>query len=154
MSRSSSSRAGSRPVGRRAGLLILGGVLAAAAGVALAVGHGRPGWPRAVAFAAATTALGACGGWLASRWPSTSPAAAVGGALAATLLRLLPPLAGLAWLGAGGAELRQAGAGGLLVVFFLTALATAVFLDMIGAGSATPEPHAAKAAAGRSRQGN
>jgi hypothetical protein len=147
MSRSSLSHAG---VGMRAGLLVLGGVLVVAAGVALAVGHGRPGWSRAVAFAATITALGTCGGWLASRWPSASPAAAVGGALAATLLRLLPPLAGLAWLGTGGTDLRQAGAGGLLVVFYLTALATAVFLDMIGAASATP----GSPAAGRTRTGN
>lgn len=154
MSHASPRRGGRRPVGRLAGLAVLGGVLAVGGGVALVVGQGRPRWPEAVAFAASIAALGACGGWLAARWPLASPAGAVAGALSATLLRILPPLVGLAWLGTGGTELRRAGADGLLVFFYLATLATAVFLDIIGAPVEAPEPSASESAAGRSLPGN
>ena len=121
---------GPRP-SRLVGVVVLGGVLAAATALALAVGHGRPRWTEAVAFAAAVAGGGNLAGWLFARRAAASPASAIGGALAATILRILPPLAGLAWLGAGGQDLRRAGADGLLVGFYLALLATAVFLDII-----------------------
>lgn len=114
-----------------AGVAILAGVLAAAVAVALACGDGRAAWWQAVGFAAAVTAVGGIGGWLAARRPAANPAAAVAAGLGATALRLIPPLAALAWLSDRGAPLREAGAGGLLVVFYLVLLATAILLHIM-----------------------
>ena len=113
------------------GAAVLAAALAAAAATALAVGSGDPRWPSAVAFATAITAFGGLGGWLAARTPATNPAMAVAAGLGATALRLLPPLAGLAWLTERGADLREAGAGGLLVGFYLVLLATAILLHIM-----------------------
>jgi hypothetical protein len=117
--------------GRLGGSLILLAVLTAAAVTALTVGPRGPRRMEAVAFAAAVAGLGGVAGWLASRRTASTPAVALGAGLAATVLRLAPPLAGLAWLSAGGGELRREGADSLLVVFYLALLATAIFLDII-----------------------
>jgi hypothetical protein len=58
--------------------------------------------------------------------PATTPSARVAMGLAASGLRLFPALIALAWLQAGGRDLRDAGAGGLLVAFYLLALAVDV----------------------------
>jgi hypothetical protein len=111
------------------GAAILGGVLAV---TAILSAWGAPEErQRAVLFAAAVAGCGSLAGWFAARRAVDSPAAAVGGTLAATLLRLAPPLAGLAWLGAAGGNLRRAGADRLLVVFYLVLLATAIFLAIM-----------------------
>jgi hypothetical protein len=128
--------------GRVGGSLILIAVLATAAILALAVGPQDPGRLAAVGFATAVAGVGSVAGWLASRRTASSPAAAVGGGLAATALRLAPPLAGLAWLSGGGGDFRRAGADSLLVVFYLALLATTIFLDIMEGrpGPATPRP--------------
>lgn len=122
------------------GSLILLAMLAAAAGLALAIGPREPRRMEAVIFAAALAGAGSVAGWLAARRMASSPAAAVGGGLAATALRLAPPLAGLAWLSAGGGDLRRAGADSLLVIFYLALLATTIFLDIIGGRDGRPKP--------------
>jgi len=113
------------------GVAVLAVTLATATGIALTVGSGDPRWPRAVAFASAITAVGSLGGWLAARVPPANPAMALAGGLGATALRIIPPLAGLAWLAGRGAPLREAGAGGLLVGFYLALLATAILLHIM-----------------------
>ncbi|MFM7108557.1 MAG: hypothetical protein ACKOZU_08175 [Planctomycetaceae bacterium] len=130
------------PAGRGTllGMVILAGVLAAAAALALQLGGGRPGWREAVGFAAAVTAAGGLGGWLAARRPAPTPAAAMVAALGATALRLIPPLAALAWLSDRGADLREAGAGGLLVIFYLVLLATVILLHIMVAPEAAARP--------------
>lgn len=115
--------------------------LAAAAGIALACGTGDPRWPRAVAFATFITAVGSLGGWLAARVTPANPAMAVACGLGATVLRTIPPLAGLAWLAGRGAHLREAGAGGLLVGFYLALLATAILLHIMVAPMPSSPPH-------------
>jgi hypothetical protein len=121
-----------------AGAAVLVGALAVAATLSAWGAPRVPGrWP-AVVFAATITGFGSVAGWLATRRAAQSPAAAVGGTLAATLLRLAPPLAGLAWLGAAGGDLRRAGADRLLVIFYLVLLATAIFLDIMVARPRPP----------------
>lgn len=120
-------------LGSLAGCGILAAVLTVAAALALWGGESeRPERVRAVAFAAAVAGSGSILGWFATRRAAPSPAAAVGGTLAGTLLRLGPPLAGLAWLGAAGGDLLRGGADRLLVIFYLVLLATTIFLDIIG----------------------
>lgn len=131
--------------------VVLGGVLVAATIVALGCGSDRPRWREAVLFAAAVAGGGSLAGWFVSRRTAASPAAAVGGALATTVVRILPPLAGLAWLATGGRDLRGAGADGLLVAFYLVMLATAVFLDII-AGRRGPPARCSSGVAGRKSQ--
>lgn len=122
---------GSSRRGTLIGAAILSATLAVAAATALAVGPGDPRWPRAVAFATAITAFGGLGGWLAARMPASNPAMALAAGLGGTTLRIIPPLAGLAWLTGRGNDLREAGAGGLLVGFYLALLATAILLHIM-----------------------
>jgi len=120
-----------------AGTAVVGGVLAVVAGLALLQGGGRPGRLEAVAFAAAVTGCGSIAGWWASRRATAAPAAALGGAIAASALRTAPPLAGLAWLAAGGRNEGTADAAAVLVVFYLSLLATTIFLEIMW-GPAAP----------------
>jgi hypothetical protein len=120
------------------GAVILVVVLAATASMALALGAGRPRWPEAVAFAAAIAAVGGLGGWLAARLPAANPALAVAYGLGATALRIMPPLVGLAWLSDRGTPLREAGAGGLLVGFYLVLLVTGILLHIMVAPRPVP----------------
>jgi hypothetical protein len=127
-------------LGSLTGCGILMAVLAVAATIALWRGSEPPERARAVAFAAAVAGSGSILGWLATRRATRSPAAAVGGTLAGTLLRLGPPLAGLAGLGAAGGDLLRGGADRLLVVFYLVLLATTIFLDIIGGSGRRRKP--------------
>lgn len=138
----------SRPPARHrhpfVGLVILLAVAGLAAGAALAWGAGRPRWPAAVAFALAACLPGAVIGWGLARVPAEDPARAVAGALASIGLRILPPLAALGWLSTDGEHLREAGAAGLLVAFYLALWATDLLLHIAarraGAGDSTG-PH-------------
>ena len=112
---------------------VLGGaaltaVLAAAAGLAWAAGAD----PRAIAFAAAVCLVGAVGAWLLARWPTATPSMGVAKGLGAVSLRIFLPLAALGWLQAGGGELRAAGADRLLLIFYLSLLATDILLHIMG----------------------
>lgn len=107
-------------------------VLAVAAAVALSGAGQDAARLQAVALAAATTGAGGIGAWLATRWSRGRPAGpAVAGSLGATLIRTTPPLVALAWSTTSGGSLREAGADGLIVAFYLAVLATQFFLTMI-----------------------
>lgn len=113
--------------GIRTGLAALAAVLTAAVGGTLAAGAR----PDAAGAMAAICGLAAAAGWIAPRWPSRSAAGAVSMGLAGTALRLLPPLATLAWLSTDAATgLRAAGAGDMLLFFYLTMLGSDIALTM------------------------
>ncbi|MGI9178869.1 MAG: hypothetical protein ACR2IT_13560 [Pirellulales bacterium] len=107
----------------RLGPLIALPVILAAAVAAVACGPGDAGHRQAVLFAATVCLAGSLGAWLVGRQPATTPAGRVTSALAAMALRLFPALVALAWLQTGGAAIRAAGGGELLVFFYLAALA-------------------------------
>ncbi len=123
------------------GAVILLTVLAMVSIAALA--HGGPTrlggqeWLRAVALVAGVCGVSSLGGWFVSRLGAGGPALAVSGSLGGIALRLLLPLLLLGWLSADPASipaagrLRAAGAGGLLVVFYLTLLATDILLHIM-----------------------
>jgi len=123
------------------GALILVTVLAVASALALVhggpTGHGGPQWNRVVMLIAGVCAVSSLGGWLVARLGARDPALAVSGALGAVALRLVLPLLLLGWLSAdpvaipAAGNLRKAGAGGLLVVFYLTLLATDILLHIM-----------------------
>jgi len=121
-----------------AGAGLLAAVLAVAAGIALAIGDTGPAQRQAVGFAAVVVMSGSLGGWLTARWGrGRSPGIAAATATAATLVRLTPPLAALAWLASTGGPLAAGGAREFLVIFYLVLLATDVFLHIMeGAGAA------------------
>ena len=98
-----------------------------------AAGSDQPGRATAVGFAAAVCLGGVVGGWAAALWRGSTPAARVTAALAVVALRIFPALAALGWLQTQAAfRLREAGAGGMLVAFYLAVLAVDVFLNIIG----------------------
>lgn len=87
---------------------------------------------QSVMLAASTTACGSLVGWLVARWGRDRAAGtAVAAGLGATLLRIAPPLAALAWLGGPGRPLRDAGAGSVLVAFYLLLLAVDIVLHIM-----------------------
>lgn len=96
--------------------------ITAVASVALALGHDTS----AVAFAAGVTLVGVGGGWLAAWRPGDTPSARVAGGLASVALRMLPALVALGWLQAAGGRLREAGAGEILLLTYLAALAVEI----------------------------
>lgn len=116
-----------------AGLATIVGLLTAAAAVTAVLGRGRPRNLEAVGFAAAVCLVAACGGWLMARWATGGPSARVGGVLGVVLMRTFPALLALGWLQTAGQGLRDAGAGGMLVVFYLVALAGDVIWNIMGA---------------------
>ncbi len=81
----------------------------------------------------------AAGWWLTCRSSlsaATRPAVAVAGGLAASLVRLLPPLALLGWLQQGAGEDQfppplRAVAGGTLVASYLVLLLVAILLQLV-----------------------
>ncbi|MFN6191650.1 MAG: hypothetical protein ACK48S_12065 [Planctomycetia bacterium] len=122
-----------RPWRRRFAGLIAPIALAAAAAIALAVGPADPGHRRAVAFAASVCLIGTLGAWIVGQWPARTPWGRVAASLGATALRLFPALLALGWLQTGGSDLTVAGAGGMLVVFYLVALAADLVRTMMEA---------------------
>jgi hypothetical protein len=98
----------------------------------IARGDGSQQQLMAVVFAATITGTGSLAGWLVARWSRGKSAGfAAAGGLAATGLRLLLPLLALAWLTAAKPPLEKAGAGGLLVVFYLSMLVLAIVLHIL-----------------------
>lgn len=115
-----------------AGAAALLAVLAVGIAVADAAGDGGPDHRRAISLAAAVAGTGALAGWLVGRMGRGHRAAiAVAASLGAVLVRLLPPLAGLAWITASEGPARRAGAAGLLVSFYLALLAADVVLTVV-----------------------
>ena len=125
----------------RRGALVLLAVLAGLS--AVAIFHGGPGgaapgeWPRAVGIVAMVCGASSLGGWFVARLGADDPALAVSGALGAIALRLVLPLCLLGWLStdpaglAPAGRLRNSGAGGLLVLFYLTLLASDILLHIM-----------------------
>ncbi|RLS82457.1 MAG: hypothetical protein DWI05_03345 [Planctomycetota bacterium] len=136
------------------GAVILLAVLALLAGGAIA--HGGPSraggaeWQRAVAVVAGVCGASSLGGWFVARLGAGGAALAVSGSLGGIVLRLVLPLLLLGWLSVdpatapGAGRLREAGAGGLLVVFYLTLLATDILLHIMWGpkGPLRPQPGA------------
>jgi hypothetical protein len=149
-----SLRPGSEPAKTLLGSLILLAVLAAVSAIALIHGgpgrEGGPEWLRAVAVVAGVCGVSSLGGWIVARLGAEGPALAVSGSLGGIALRLLLPLLLLGWLSVdpttapAAGRLREAGAGGLLVVFYLTLLATDILLHIMWGpkGPLRPRPGA------------
>lgn len=126
-----------------AGSVVLLAVLGIAVATALGWADGDPRRTQATMLAAATSGCGALSGWLLARWArGQQPATAVATGLGATLLRLAPPLAALAWLSTPGNPLREVGAAGLLLVFYLALLAADVALNIMVGGHPQKKPGA------------
>jgi len=114
------------------GTVVLVAVLAAAAGLAMTGGADHPRKGEAVGFAAAVCLVGACGGWIIARWPTTNPAMGVAKGLGAVTLRIFLPLVALGWLQSAGGGLREAGAAKFLLSFYLPLLAADILLHIMG----------------------
>jgi len=115
-----------------AGVAVLVAVLAAITGIAWAVSGGEPGQPQAIRFAAAIAGGSSVAGWLVSRLGRGRGAAtALAGGLGGTVVRLGPMLAALAWITTAGGSLKEAGAAGWLVAFYLPLLAADIGLTLL-----------------------
>lgn len=141
---------------RSGGKTVLGAVILVAVLTLLtvaAVAHGGPSrqggaeWRRAVALVAGVCGVSSLGGWFVARLGAGGPALAVSGSLGGIALRLVLPLLLLGWLSVDSTQapeaqnLRSAGAGGLLVVFYLTLLATDILLHMMWGPKGPLGPH-------------
>ena len=112
-----------------AGLLATFGVAVAVA--ALWIGD-RPGFPAALGFAILFTLPPCIAGWLIAQQKVSGPAKAVAGPLAAVAVRIAPPMAALGLLTAERfAPLKAAGAGPMIVGFYLAMLATDILLHIM-----------------------
>jgi len=121
--------------GTPVGVAVQAAVLAASAAVAWAAAGDRPDRNQAVGFAVAACLVGLLGGWAAAQWRGGTPAARVSATLAVVGLRIFPALAALGWLQTpGGSRLREAGAGEMLLAFYLAVLAADVILNIMGSG--------------------
>ncbi|MDA1202316.1 MAG: hypothetical protein O3C39_11595 [Planctomycetota bacterium] len=122
----------SEPAKTAAGLAVLLAVLALAIGTAWAVGEQSPARWQAIMVAAAAAGSGAAAGWLVTRWSQGRTAAtAVAGGLGSTLVRLAPPLAALGWIATSEGSAKEAGAAGLVVIFYVVLLAATLPLIMM-----------------------
>lgn len=122
------------------GLAATVAAIALAAALALLIGPDDSNRRQALVFAAATCLVGHIGAWAISLWPAGTTAGRAVLPLAAMGLRLAPALVALGWLQASGAKLRAAGAGELLVVFYLTALGADLARIIIGGRNSGPRP--------------
>jgi len=114
------------------GAVLLAAAFTVAVAVSLRWAGDDPLRRQSVMLAASTTACGSLVGWLVARWGRDRGAGtAVAAGLGATLLRIAPPLAALAWLGGPGLPLRDAGAGSVLVAFYLLLLAVDIVLHIM-----------------------
>jgi hypothetical protein len=114
------------------GMAVLLAVLAAITGLAwVAVGE-SPGQRQAIGFAAAVVGASGVAGWLVSRWGRGGGAATgLAGGLGGTIVRLGPMLAALVWVTTGEGGLREAGAAGWLVAFYLPMLLADIGLTIL-----------------------
>ena len=114
------------------GAATLAAVLGLITGLALAAAGDDPPQRLAIALAAAIVGGSGLAGWLVSRQGRGRGAAtALASGLAATVVRLGPMLAALAWITTAGGELREAGAAGWLVAFYLPMLLADIGLTVL-----------------------
>lgn len=128
------------PASTSAGIALQLTALAVAAGIALACAGDRPQRGDAVAFAAGVCCMAIGGTWIAARRPGGTPAARTVASLGVVCLRVFPALAALGWLQTRGGTLRDAGAGELLVIFYLVVLAVDLILNIMGSGGGPANP--------------
>jgi hypothetical protein len=128
------------PASTAAGVVMQLAALALAAGIALAVGWNQPQRGSAVAFAAGVCLVVVAGAWIAARRPGATPAARTAAALGVVCLRIFPALGALGWLQTRGGSLREAGAGQLLVIFYLVVLAVDLVLNIMGGRGGPAQP--------------
>lgn len=111
-------------------MLIL--VLAGGVAIAWAMAQGDSARHRAILFAAAVSGVAALSGWFVSHTgQNRGPASLVVGGLGGTLVRLLPMIAALGWVSTQEGGLRDAGAAGYLVAFYLVLLLTDIALTIL-----------------------
>ncbi len=122
------------------GLAAAVAAIALAAGLAWLAGTDDPDRRQAFVFAASTCLVGSIGAWAVGLRPAGTVAGQAALPLAAMALRLMPALVALAWLQRGGAKLRAAGAGELLVIFYLAALGADLARIIIGGRNSGPRP--------------
>lgn len=131
----------SQPFGTsRGGLTVPVAAIALTASAAWLIGPDLPDRRQALLFAAATCLLGNLAAWAIGLCPAGTAAGRAALPLAAVALRLAPALVALGWLQAGGARLRAAGAGELLVAFYLAALGADVARIIIRGRNSGPRP--------------
>lgn len=128
------------PASSWTGLGLSVGVLGVAAMICRGIGPDEPQRTAAIAFAAAVCLAGTVGAWLAASRPTDTAIARTVVPLSAMAMRLVPALAALAWLQTAGAAMRAAGAGRLLVIFYLATLAVDVIRTIIGRGNPDRRP--------------
>lgn len=123
---------------RIAGAVVLGLVMAGLATVATVAWAGEdPDRRLAVGVAGSVCGIASLAGWWVARLGADDPALAVSRSLGGIVIRLMPPLALLGWLTESpwsppvADRLREAGAGGLLVAFYLAMLATDILLHIM-----------------------
>jgi hypothetical protein len=114
------------------GAAALVAVLGVITGLALAAVGDDPAQRQAIALAAAIVGGSSIAGWIVSRQGRGRPAAAaLASSLGATVVRLGPMLAALAWITTAGGEWREAGAAGWLVAFYLPLLLADIGLTLL-----------------------
>jgi len=131
---------GSPPGSSAAGLAVTLAALALAGAVAWLIGPDTPDRLEALAFAATACLFGSVAAWAVGLRPAGTAATRAALPLAALALRLTPALLALGWLQSGGARLRAAGAGELLVAFYLAALGADLARIIIGTRNSGPRP--------------
>jgi len=122
-----------------AGVAALSTTLAVAAGIAWASVGGDFEQERAIVFAASITGFAVVSGWILGRWSrGRGPVTALAGGLGSTFVRLAPMLAALGWVTVRESGLRDAGAAGWLVAFYLPLLTTDILLTVLTAPRGRP----------------
>lgn len=121
------------------------------AAAALWIGD-RPGFLVALCFAMLFTLPSCLAGWLIAQPGGGRAVGSVARPLTAVVVRILPPLAALGLLTTERASpLRAAGAGAMIVGFYLAMLATDILLHIMMGRSHTVRRRAAASPADRSR---
>lgn len=122
------------------GLTVAVAAITLAAVTAWLIGPNTPDRRQAILFAVATCLFGSVAAWAVGLWPASTAAGRAALPLASIALRLAPALVALGWLQVGGTQLRAAGAGELLVAFYLAALGADVARIIIGRQNSGPRP--------------
>lgn len=122
-----------------AGVAVLATTLAVAVGIAWTSVGGDLNQEQAILFAATIAGFAAVSGWIVGRWSrGRRPATAMAGGLGSTFVRLAPLLAALGWVTVQESGLRDAGAAGWLVAFYLPLLGADILLTLLASPRGRP----------------